>query len=313
MDDRLFRAQLTIPRLTPETVTANISWLQSEVPPSYRHAVKVPYELLAKVEECVAVQPEAVSAVTDVVGVATQDVEVVEREIEHEAEERQEAPVAEPLATAQQVEMPAQKANTVVKVVVQDIMTSAEAQLEGPSPSRRKMQQRAVRSQKNGQTYQSMVKQAVEHISKEFPRKGASLPAIKKYLIQTFNLNVQQARTNTLVNKTLKEGMASGCFVKVKGRGLSGSFKLGVDRKEKERVQRIAKEKRQKEKERERRFVDRELTKLRHKEESLRLKEVMKVRIARRKQHQRLLETGASVLDSSVFDRIQNVLEEPKL
>ena len=178
------------------------------------------------------------------------------------------------------------------------------------SPTLRKMKKkRGSRSSKNGQTYSAMVKEAIEKLTCD-SRKGASCPAIKKYLQEQFNLTINQSRTNTLINKTLKDGLEKGLFVKVKGRGLSGSFKVAVDRTEKEQEQKKKKEKRQKETEREKRFVNREYTRLRHMEESTRLKHVMKVRIARRKQHQRLLETGASPLGSDLVDRVQSILEQ---
>ena len=279
-------------------VEPTVAVAQDEVSSALADASK--YRDAVKVDSAVVTADES-SAAEDAT-IEVNDVEQVEAAV---AAQNDESPME-----TDEVPMPTQAPMMHAQVVLQDIMQTADTPLSVPSPTRQKMQKRTGRAQKNGQTYHCMVKEAVETVSKE-TRKGASLPAIKKYLMQTFNLNVQQSRTNKLINKCLKSGIESGCFVKVKGRGLSGSFKLGQDRKEKERAQRIAKEKRQKEKEKERRFVDRELTKLRHKDESERLRDVMKVRIARRKHHQRLLETGASPLQDNVLSRIQNVLEAP--
>lgn len=66
-----------------------------------------------------------------------------------------------------------------------------------------------------------MVTAAIVHLAE---RGGSSLPAIKKYIANTYNLDVDKHAT--YIKKFLKSAVAKGSLVQITGRGASGSFKL---------------------------------------------------------------------------------------
>ena len=57
-------------------------------------------------------------------------------------------------------------------------------------------------------------------------RKGSSLAAIKKYIAANYKCDVD--KLNTHIKNAVKAGVAKGTLVQTKGKGASGSFKLGT-------------------------------------------------------------------------------------
>jgi len=57
-------------------------------------------------------------------------------------------------------------------------------------------------------------------------RKGSSLAAIKKYISANYNCDIE--KLNTHIKTAVKNCVAKGSLVQVKGQGASGSFKLGT-------------------------------------------------------------------------------------
>uniref|UniRef100_A0A6V7HUK0 H15 domain-containing protein n=1 Tax=Bracon brevicornis TaxID=1563983 RepID=A0A6V7HUK0_9HYME len=78
-----------------------------------------------------------------------------------------------------------------------------------------------------------MVTTAIKTLSE---RNGSSMHAIKKFMAQEYNIDVD-ARSH-LIKKALKEGVASGDIIQTTGIGASGSFKLSKASKSKTSVHR---------------------------------------------------------------------------
>ncbi|KAJ2939294.1 hypothetical protein O0L34_g13390 [Tuta absoluta] len=60
-------------------------------------------------------------------------------------------------------------------------------------------------------------------------RKGVSLHAIKKYMVETYNVDMN--KINFYIKKYIKMGVEDGTIVQTKGIGASGSFKLAPGKK----------------------------------------------------------------------------------
>merc|ERR1711976_656571 len=56
-------------------------------------------------------------------------------------------------------------------------------------------------------------------------RGGSSLPAIKKYIAANYKVDV--AKLAPFIKKALKSGVEKGTLIQTKGKGASGSFKVG--------------------------------------------------------------------------------------
>lgn len=61
-------------------------------------------------------------------------------------------------------------------------------------------------------------------LSESKSRKGISLYAIKKYMQDTYSVDVE--KVNHLIKKHIKESVESGAIIQTKGIGASGSFRL---------------------------------------------------------------------------------------
>ena len=72
-------------------------------------------------------------------------------------------------------------------------------------------------------TTAAMVNAAIKGLKE---RGGSSLPAIKKYMAANYKVDVQKLAP--FIKKYLKKAVADGKLVQTKGKGASGSFKLGA-------------------------------------------------------------------------------------
>ncbi|XP_072169208.1 uncharacterized protein [Diadema setosum] len=77
-------------------------------------------------------------------------------------------------------------------------------------------------------------------------RGGSSLQAIKKYIAANYKVDIQKQLP--FIKRAIKTGVAKGTLVQVKGKGASGSFKLGKTKKAGKTAAQIAKAKERKEK-----------------------------------------------------------------
>lgn len=68
-----------------------------------------------------------------------------------------------------------------------------------------------------------MVNNAIRSLKE---RGGSSLQAIKKYMAANYKLDIN--RMTPFIRKYLKSAVANGELIQTKGKGSSGSFKLGV-------------------------------------------------------------------------------------
>jgi histone H1/5 len=62
-------------------------------------------------------------------------------------------------------------------------------------------------------------------------RKGVSLYAIKKYIVEKFNIDAE--KSNYLIKRTIKSETEKGLIIQTKGIGAAGSFKLAPKKIEK--------------------------------------------------------------------------------
>ncbi|XP_037037736.1 histone H1E-like isoform X3 [Bradysia coprophila] len=76
-----------------------------------------------------------------------------------------------------------------------------------------------------------MVNVAIETLN---DRGGSSLYAIKKYISAAYTLDIE--KLSTLIKKYLKSAVASGDIKQTKGKGASGSFKLGATASERKKA-----------------------------------------------------------------------------
>ncbi|XP_072025606.1 uncharacterized protein [Amphiura filiformis] len=90
---------------------------------------------------------------------------------------------------------------------------------KSPKKSPRKRARKAVSSHP---TCAAMVQAAIAGLKE---RGGSSLPAIKKYIAANYKCDV--AKLNTYIKAAIRNGVAKGTLVQVKGKGASGSFRLG--------------------------------------------------------------------------------------
>lgn len=67
-----------------------------------------------------------------------------------------------------------------------------------------------------------MVNAAIKNLKE---RGGSSLQAIKKYIASNYKVDVD--RNSTFIRKYLKSAVAKGSLIQTKGKGASGSFKIG--------------------------------------------------------------------------------------
>ena len=66
-------------------------------------------------------------------------------------------------------------------------------------------------------------------------RKGSSLAAIKKYIATNYK-GADVDKLNAHIKNAIKSGVAKGTLVQVKGKGASGSFKLGTKKADPEKA-----------------------------------------------------------------------------
>ena len=74
-------------------------------------------------------------------------------------------------------------------------------------------------------------------------KHGSSMPAIKKYILSTYNIDTGPEKVTPMLRRGLKAATASNKLTHVKGKGLAGSFripksgaKLGMKKKMKKRA-----------------------------------------------------------------------------
>lgn len=74
-------------------------------------------------------------------------------------------------------------------------------------------------------------------------KHGSSMPAIKKYILSTYNIDTGPEKVTPMLRRGLKAATASNKLTHVKGKGLAGSFripksgaKLGMNKKMKKRA-----------------------------------------------------------------------------
>ncbi|XP_063835740.1 histone H1.1, embryonic-like [Ostrinia nubilalis] len=79
----------------------------------------------------------------------------------------------------------------------------------------------------NKKTTKDMI---IEALTEQKTRKGISLHAIRKFIME--NHTVNQDRITFLIKKNLKMGVEDGTIMQTKGIGASGSFKLAPKKKE---------------------------------------------------------------------------------
>ncbi|XP_028161713.1 histone H1.1, embryonic-like [Ostrinia furnacalis] len=78
----------------------------------------------------------------------------------------------------------------------------------------------------------------IEALTEQKTRKGISLHAIRKFIME--NHTVNQDRITFLIKKNLKMGVEDGTIMQTKGIGASGSFKLAPKKKEEGAVKKKA-------------------------------------------------------------------------
>ncbi|XP_049882874.1 histone H1.1, embryonic-like [Pectinophora gossypiella] len=87
-------------------------------------------------------------------------------------------------------------------------------------------------------TTKDMVHSALKELN---TRKGVSLYAIKKYMVERYNVDTD--KINYYIKKYIKTGVESGVIMQTKGIGASGSFKLApnMDKKKKKPMKKMEK------------------------------------------------------------------------
>jgi hypothetical protein len=73
-------------------------------------------------------------------------------------------------------------------------------------------------------TYSEMIAKAVLELKE---RGGSSRIAILKYIMANFDVGINEVAVNAHVKMALKKGVKDGALKQVKGKGASGSFRLG--------------------------------------------------------------------------------------
>lgn len=66
-----------------------------------------------------------------------------------------------------------------------------------------------------------MVNFAIKALSE---KNGSSIQAIKKYMVETYNVDVN--KSNVFIKKYLKSAVDAGFLIRTKGRGATGKFKI---------------------------------------------------------------------------------------
>ena len=83
---------------------------------------------------------------------------------------------------------------------------------------------------RNYRTTASMVNEAIKAFGAE--RRGTSLAAIKKYLIDIYELDME--RQAKFIRKYLRSAVESGAIIRTNGIGANGSFKVSTSTKRRE-------------------------------------------------------------------------------
>lgn len=109
------------------------------------------------------------------------------------------------------------------------------------------------RSKKTEVPYTQLVEEAIVAMK---DRTGSSMPAIKKWLLENKD-EVDEAKIKARLNITLKMGVKSGKFIKIKG-----SYKINPDTKKKKKQAEAARKKREKERKKEKAAKDKEAAKV---------------------------------------------------
>ena len=94
-----------------------------------------------------------------------------------------------------------------------------------PGSPKRSPKKRARKAASSHPTCAVMVQAAIAALK---DRSGSSLPAIKKYIAANYKCDV--AKLNSHIKNAIRKGVANGTLKQVKGKGASGSFRLGAKR-----------------------------------------------------------------------------------
>ena len=94
-----------------------------------------------------------------------------------------------------------------------------------PGSPKKSPKKRARKTVSSHPTCAVMVQAAIAALK---DRSGSSLPAIKKYIAANYKCDV--AKLNSHIKNAIRRGVANGTLKQVKGKGASGSFRLGAKR-----------------------------------------------------------------------------------
>ncbi|XP_043461283.1 histone H1-like [Leptopilina heterotoma] len=109
-----------------------------------------------------------------------------------------------------------------------EVLTPVGAAKASPKKSSASSKTKTVRSKPNHPKTSEMVTAAISTLN---DRSGSSYQAIKKYIVGTYAIDLD--RLTPFIKKYLKSAVEQGDIIQTKGKGASGSFKLGAKLKAK--------------------------------------------------------------------------------